>query len=203
MIATTRSPSPRRLRTNDSTWRRASAAVIPCRSRRPSIVYAPRRRRRTSRGATSTRRPSMRSPSSTTSKRAPSATSICKAVRASASGSFAGTIFRGSIFSEESGTRDARCSSSDRTPAMKMANVSASVAPTMASCSAGRTGGFSRISSRFSDGFSFRAVFTASLANGRKKGSAVGAGFAFFFLVSARCGRDLVPMGQNFTREGA
>lgn len=84
---------------------------------------------------------------------------------------------------------------------MKMANVSASVVPTMeASSGGGLAGGFS---GTLVGAFSLRAFFAASAAKGRKNGLSADVGFALFFLVSVRCERGLVPMGQNFTREGA
>ena len=92
---------------------------------------------------------------------------------------------------------------------MNIANVSASVAPLVSerldSSGGGRTGGFSRTTlSTFAADLGFFCFFAAKVANGRKNGLSDDVESVFFvFLVSVRRDRGLVPMGQNFTREGA
>lgn len=87
-----------------------------------------------------------------------------------------------------------------------MAKVSASVAADVSVASFVRgVGGFSgTFVSVLAAVFGFFGFFGASVAKGRKNGLS-GGGFVAFFalLVSVRCGRGLVPMGQNFTRESA
>lgn len=91
---------------------------------------------------------------------------------------------------------------------MNIANVSASVIESVTDVSGvsfvrGGGGLFGALFSALAVDFGFLGFFAASFAKGRKNGLSGGVEVAFFgLLVSVRCGRGLVPIGQNFTREG-